>query len=79
MTKRLPLCAWCGGTLARQARVVMTWERLKPRPVIGWHGMSDCTVRDPIYQQILRCMRDREDPRPHIAAIRERGRGRVTG
>ena len=77
MARRLPLCAWCGGTLARQARVIMTWERLRPRPAIGWHGMSDCTAKDPIYNDALQCMRNGEDPRPLIQAIRERGRGRV--
>jgi hypothetical protein len=77
MARRLPLCAWCGGTLARQARVLVTWERLRQKPVVGWHLISDCANRDPIYEHILRCIGDRRDWRLHLAAIRERGRGRV--
>ena len=77
MARRLPLCAWCGGTLARQARVIVTWDRLPHKPVVGWHLMSDCTISDPIYKQILRCISVRKDWRMHLSSIRERGQGRV--
>jgi len=35
--QKLPLCAYCGRTIARQTRVLFSFPDLPGNPTIGWH------------------------------------------
>ena len=48
MTRRLPLCAWCGGSLARRDYIIVTFRALPRKPVVGYH--PDCARTDPAWK-----------------------------
>ncbi|MFQ5737365.1 MAG: hypothetical protein ACE5GY_10985 [Thermodesulfobacteriota bacterium] len=71
MSRRLPLCAWCGATLRRKAKVTIEWPDEAGRPFMGWH--IGCEWKDPCFRPLL-------DGGPFINAmmvVRARGTGRV--
>lgn len=82
MSRRFPLCAWCGLRLVDDPHVRLTFSR-HGDPEIGWHSMSrnpDCDDQDPIFQ---RHNENRRAGGPDIsdetlAVIIERGRDRVS-
>lgn len=43
--RRLPFCAFCGGSLARRSRYLLTLP-LAGHPTLGWHATKECTARD---------------------------------
>ena len=72
MSKPLPDCAWCGGSLIKCNRTVTTWTKIKERPTVGWHIV--CTELDPTFKAHVRGV---SDPAGLLKSIRERGLGRI--
>lgn len=81
MSRRIPLCAWCGksmtGTDMGKGRTCSSFENIAGKSMIGWH--SECCEKDPLW---LRTMQDWqrpcEDALPIIAEVNKRGPGRVS-
>lgn len=76
MSARLPLCAWCGASIARKAYIVVRMTAIKSRPTIGWHWAESgsCASNDPARS----AYEDNRDADALIDVVEMRGRGRVT-
>lgn len=72
---RLPLCAWCGAPLARQAYMLAKMTALPGRPTVGWHWAEsgECASNDP-ERAAFEVGRDGSNL---IEAVELRGAGRV--
>lgn len=75
MSARLPLCAWCGKPLARQAYILCKMTAIPYRPTVGWHwGESgNCDISDP-EREAFRVWGDGD---ALIESVERRGSGRV--
>ena len=77
MARPLPMCAWCGGSLRKCAKLLVRWTHLPGHPEVGWHYLAktgDCHGDE----QIGVAARSSERDAPQvIAAIEARGAGRV--
>ena len=79
MSKRLPLCAYCGQSLrfsgeTKHGRVTLEWAGLKGHPIVGWHG--ECSQKDDLYR--LRQDGPYDDVEQVLDAIYARGANRVS-
>lgn len=74
--RRLPLCATCGKSLHKSARILVCYEDLPGLPQIGTHG-GDCCA-DPLVQKIIYDV-DCADAPKLLAQVEARGPSRVTG
>ena len=50
MTKPLPKCAYCGGSLIYKCRIVLHYGALPGAPDIGWH--EECIKKDPHFNPL---------------------------
>lgn len=55
MSRKLPLCAWCGDPLARKAYTCVMLEALPGKPQVGWHWSKtdpakNCVALDPHWE-----------------------------
>jgi len=91
MSRRLPLCALCGGTLRLGAKLPSgdrvrsvfrkSWERMPGRPEVGWHLLPACDEQEP---EEIRQLIHRESVgltphavRARLNTIHDRGEGRL--
>ena len=83
MTKRMPLCAWCGKLLTRKAHMRVMLEALPGKPEVGWHysknvPTENCVALDPLWD----VFNPKDEPvrgaEAAYAEIERRGRGRIT-
>ena len=52
MNRKLPLCAQCGGSLARKGRSIILWQGLDGRPSVGWCDDCQWGQEDPALQRL---------------------------
>ena len=86
MSRKLPLCAKCGGSLTGRAQLRVMYEAVPGKPEIGWHGetASGCT-KDPLFKVCMEDLRKDAKRSKHtdkilralLNQINARGTGRV--
>lgn len=72
MSRKLPLCAWCGFSLVGKGRLNICLEKEPGRPEVGWH--TDCAEDDPLFAKLINENAPYEGP---VAEIWQRGMDRV--
>ena len=78
MSRRLPLCAVCGGTLAGKARTILEYGSLPSHPSIGWHwAESGSCMKDDDAKNSMWARLKVGPVEPILAEIEARGPGRV--
>jgi hypothetical protein len=48
MSRKLPLCAKCGKSLAHKDQSLIMFTKMPGRPMLGWH-LEPCLFEDPLY------------------------------
>lgn len=49
--RKLPYCAFCGGSLVRRARMLVEYGDLHGKPEMGW--CDECVGSDPLVAELL--------------------------
>lgn len=79
MSQKLPLCAWCGKTLARRTYRTIQLTAAPGRPMYGWHWGKEtpCDEKDEA-AVVMDQARETGKSVPIVTEIEMRGPGRVT-
>lgn len=79
MSRKLPLCAWCGGSLASRGRITLDYGDLPESPMVGWHAYDalKCAQQDPCFRACTEAVANGGDAPNALLVIGERGEGRV--
>ena len=91
MGRKIPLCARCGRTLNYSDCILIIYEKMKGKPMLGWHAGSfkekriagwhkderQCYENDVIKVGEANVTNPTHDPLKIVAEIEKRGSGRV--
>ena len=75
MSRKIPLCAYCGNTLHHSDRILVIFKGIKGKPCVAWQ--IDCYKNDVIKIGEANVTDPNHDPLKIIATIEKRGSGRV--
>jgi hypothetical protein len=78
----LPVCAHCGASLVRKARVLIQYTMLPGKPLVGWCGgegeQKPCATLDKLAEYVLERVRAPEwSAEAIVRDIQSRGPGKV--
>lgn len=74
MSRKIPLCAYCGGNLLHAGRMLTIFEAIPGKPYFGWHMEEG---RQCYEDDVVKVDPKIIDPMKALAEIEKRGAGRV--